>query len=854
MDATVDTLIINIEVNSNNAQNQIKSVESELQGLGNIVKQNIKANSAISSSFKGITSGLASFASKIRIAANLCGNWFNESNDYVESLNLFRVSMGEASADAEKFAKTLQNLMGIDIKEWMEYQGSFNQIFEGFGIDDDKAAKMSQQLTQLSYDLSSYANIPVENAFKKIQSGMSGQIKGLKEYGLNLSVAQLKETALAHGITLSTSKMTERQKAMLRYVTLMEKSVNIQNDMARTIVTPANAMRILSQQMIQLKRALGNIVSVLVSRFIPYIQLAVQWLTELANKIADFFGYELPDIDYTGIDSDFSFADDLDDSLSNAADTAKELKKTLMGFDEINALNGTDSSSSSLLGGGLPSDLGLEIPEYDFTEGLVLPNLENIKDKLKDILWYVGAIGAGLLAWKIGSPGIGLAITGITIEAKGIIDTIQNGLNEINFAEIIGGGSLITVGGALIGGFFGEALIGGAVGAIVAGIPMFITGVYDAVTNGLNTLNALLIPVGSTLAGAGIGAIIGSLGGPIGAGIGALIGLAVGAITDMVIYITQNWEEIKNKFTEFENWIGTNFINPIKEYFAPIFSWIYDTVINPVIQVVGTLAQAVWEWLVTIYNNIADIVSGIWEAVNSVAQKIGEIVNTVWQIIVAVSGYIWEKIKELLNKIKNFLLPIVNWIYEKILQPIFNFVTKVTNWISDKIQALINLAKNVAITVANGVAGIIKGALNSMFSVVENIVNFFIHGLNSVVDIVNNIPGVSISKVTELSIPRFAEGGYPNQGQAFIAREAGPELVGTIGRKTAVVNNDQIVESVSNGVYRAVREAMSEGGESGESSINLFVTLDGETVYKNTVKRHNDEVKLTGSSPLMIGG
>lgn len=412
--ATLDELDIKITVNSGDSKSEIKSLESEFTKLGGILKQSVKTNSSVTSSFSSISSGIRRFTAFLTSAVHLCGKWFNESNDYVEALNLFRVSMGGAADEAEKFANSISNLMGIDLKEWMNYQGSFNQILEGFGIADDKAAMMSQQLTQLSYDLSSYANIPVENAFKKIQSGISGQIKGLKEFGLNLSVAQLRETALAHGIELSTAKMTEGQKAMLRYVTLMEKSINIQGDMARTIITPANSMRILTAQMTQLKRALGNIVSVLVVDFIPYVQLAVVWLTELANKIADYFGYELPEIDYTGIESASYWSNDLDDSLSDATDSAKKLKKTLLGFDEINKLNDpTSSATSNLLGGGLPTDLGLDMPTYDFLKGIQLPDFDSVKEKLKDILWYIGAIGAGIATFSAGM--------GLTKLAQGLL-------------------------------------------------------------------------------------------------------------------------------------------------------------------------------------------------------------------------------------------------------------------------------------------------------------------------------------------------------------------------------------------------------------------------------------------------
>jgi len=255
-----------------------------------------------------------------------------------------------------------------------------------------------------------------------------------------------------------------------------------------------------------------------------------------------------------------------------------------------------------------------------------------------------------------------------------------------------------------------------------------------------------------------------------------------------------------------------------------------------------------------VWDNIVEISSGIWEAIKSVADKVEEIVNTIWQIIEVVVSYVWGKIKDFIEKIKEVLNPIAKWIYDNVLKPAYDFVIKVNNWISDRISSLINGVKNIAINVANGVSDIIKRALNGLFSIAEDIINFFINGLNNVVDIVNSIPGVSISKVDKMSIPRFASGGFPDAGGLFIAREAGPELVGSIGNKTAVVNNDQIVESVEGGVYRAMRAAMQEsGGGAGSAVIVLNAYLDGEKVYQNTVEHHNKEVIATGKSSLLSG-
>lgn len=157
---------------------------------------------------------------------------------------------------------------------------------------------------------------------------------------------------------------------------------------------------------------------------------------------------------------------------------------------------------------------------------------------------------------------------GFFLMFDGIKKAIQDKLNAINFAEILVGAITFVGGAALLGskiaefittsfadsavakaitaagGKMGGALVGAVVAGVVAGVAMFVTGVYDALTNGLNILNGLLIPAGSTMAGAAVGAIIGSLGGPITAGIGAIIGLIVGGLTDAGIAIYQNWDKI----------------------------------------------------------------------------------------------------------------------------------------------------------------------------------------------------------------------------------------------------------------------------------------------------------------------
>lgn len=99
-------------------------------------------------------------------------------------------------------------------------------------------------------------------------------------------------------------------------------------------------------------------------------------------------------------------------------------------------------------------------------------------------------------------------------------------------------------------------------------------------------------------------------------------------------------------------------------------------------------------------------------------------------------------------------------------------------------------------------------------------------------------------------IKRYAAGGVPDMGQMFVAREAGPELVGTLGGHTAVMNNDQIVASVSDGVARAVAAVLGSGNQ----GVNVTVKLEGDAkgIFRVTQQEANDFFRRTGKPPYPV--
>lgn len=862
-----------------------KKINKSLSGIESAAK---KSNSALSmfgfsatsagKSTKDLTYRLAQNISKWRTllsvarnAANTMSELFTESNDYIETLNLFNVTMGEGADAAYKYAESVQKLMGVDIAEWMNYQGTFKNLTSGFGVVEKDANTMSQNLTQLSYDMASFFNTDVETAFDKLSSAMAGQVKGLRDFGIDVTVASLQEYALAKGIDKTVRSMTMAEKSMLRYNYIMEKSILMQGDMARTIVTPSNALRILNAQLTQMKRALGNVVSVIVARFIPYVQAMVEIITEAANALANRLGFTLPKIDYSGLGSGFSDEmEDAESSLEGASDTIKTIKKQLMGFDELNILsspNADGGSGGADDGGGV---LDMKPLEYDFLSGLKTDKLDEVKNTLKKILGYVPIIGAGFAAWKAASliadllrankiisgwqslgitAGVTLSVVGLVWNIKASIDAWKNGLEIPNFTEILASSGITVAGGTLTGAAIGQslsaALIGGAVAGIAMGAGMIITAIHDALMNGLNTLNATLMIVGTTLLGASIGALIG---GPMGALIGAVFGAQMGVWANYMLFLWEKKEEILAIFEPIAQWVYDTIFKPIFDFISKVKIWVNEEIVVPF----GEAIKKIKDYAVSKYTEIKD---GIVLAISVIKAKLVEIGGKFKEIAVAIKyifkTHVADPIKTAFDKFKEkYITPIATAFKEmwnEIKQKVFDKIYEKFTSIRDK---AVSVFEDVGITVVDFTSNLFKTVINSLFGFIENRINGFIYLLNDAIDILNKVPGVDITTVEPISIPRLAEGGVVSAGQMFIAREAGPELVGNIGRKTAVANNDQIINGIYNGVYRAMMAA--NGGSGKAVTVNATFELDGEVVGRKVIKYHNGVVMQTGESPLLV--
>ena len=570
---------------------QLSKVVTQANRVTAANEKQCKSYLSLSNQMNGFMRNMAKLVS-LKAIAEYLGNAVAKFNDFYEATDLFHNAMGNLSGEADTLIGKMQGLLGVDPTKAMTYMATIQSLGTSFGLASDKAYILSKNLTQLAYDEGSYWNKDVAETFTAMSSAISGEVEPIRRLGIDLSQARLQQELLALGFNKQVSSLSQADKAVLRYIAIMKQTANVQGNLAQTIQSPANQIKILKAQLDMLAKSVGSLLYPAMKSILPPLIAAVQLIREFVQWVAKLMGVKVVFTDFTkSAGSVGGIGDAMDDTTDSTKKAAKALKDYTMGFDELNIIDPTQGSSGSGGGASAGNILGdVDLSGYDMFKQYneeFAKQIDAIKQKIKAMLPLIATVATALAAWKLTNLitdivdaiskmnalksivlGLGVFTVGVVLEITGIKDAIENGVNGKNFAEIVLGALIGTTGAAILGkgiaqfivtgfgntavgaaikaagGSTAGAIIGAAVGGVVTGIPMFVTGVYDAVKNGLNTLNGILIPLGSTMAGAGIGAIIGSLGGPIGTGIGALIGLIVGGLTDVGIAIYQNWDKI----------------------------------------------------------------------------------------------------------------------------------------------------------------------------------------------------------------------------------------------------------------------------------------------------------------------
>lgn len=361
-----------------------------------------KSYLSLSNQMNGFMRNMAKLVS-LKAIAEYLGNAVAKFNDFYEATDLFHNAMGNLSGEADTLISKMQGLLGVDPTKAMTYMATIQSLGTSFGLASDKAYVLSKNLTQLAYDEGSYWNKNVAETFTAMSSAISGEIEPIHRLGIDLTQARLQQELLALGFNKQVSSLSQADKAVLRYIAIMKQTANVQGNLAQTIQSPANQIKILKAQLDMLAKSVGSLLYPALKSILPPLIAAVQLIREFVEWVAKLMGVKVVFTDFTkSADSVGGIGDAMDDTANSTKKAAKALKDYTMGFDELNIIDPTQKSSGSGSGASAGNILGdVDLSGYDMFKNYVGTSIDEIKEKVKKLLPIIAGVAAGFAAWKI---------------------------------------------------------------------------------------------------------------------------------------------------------------------------------------------------------------------------------------------------------------------------------------------------------------------------------------------------------------------------------------------------------------------------------------------------------------------
>lgn len=359
---------------------------SGAKGL-DIFSRSASAQKAHIKSLASIVGGLIAKYWILWRAIQMLGDMAGVASSLVEVQNVVDHTFGQMSNKLDEFTKSSIDNFGLSTLAAKQYASRFQSMGMAMGITNnqvaqsadfvsahmtdeakalyntsDSLADMSINLTKLAADYASFYDIDPSEAFEKMQSIYTGSTRPLRSLGLDISQTNLKEWALTNGINANIEAMTQSEKAMLRYQYIMAQSNHILSDFSRTSDTYHNTLTKLKANFQTLKGTIGTSLMNLFKPIMVVVNNAIVVINQFAKAVGDSLGkilgwrYEVGN-GAVALEDTADYMDDVGSSAGGASKAAKELKRQLQGFDELNLLT-TDPDKGGSGGGGGGSGLG----------------------------------------------------------------------------------------------------------------------------------------------------------------------------------------------------------------------------------------------------------------------------------------------------------------------------------------------------------------------------------------------------------------------------------------------------------------------------------------------------------------
>lgn len=786
--ATVETLEIEIKKNASDASTgiqglistltQLKQAASGGAGLTAAVKQTKSLGASINQ-ITGANSGLSTTLNTLQNIADIDFSNLRDAARDIQSIGSTNVSRQSTPTEAPTQTAHISSMSTKDVAsvtEAVEEVGDASKT----SVSDFKA-------------FSAGLNGAVISVAKKAVPPLTNLARGFVNIGKSIGRIAMYRMVRAAIKGISTAAR-EGVNNLVRYSAALNS----------TDAASANAtMSEYATTLLQVKNSVGAAVMPVLTALLPLINTIASAFITAANAINMFFQALQGKTTFTKAKKSTV---DYAKSLNSAAGAAKELQRTILGFDEINKLNDENKGGGGGISGADFSNMFEESPISEkakkiaeWTQKIVSKIDEFLKSAygklisalglfvIGSILTFSGAnipLGLGLMA-----AGAYLFATEIALQWGTIPDKIKDAIMKI---MLIVGSAVIVIGVILA---FSGANIPLGIGLILAGAAILGAAIkldWDAVRKQLQG------PLGKIMAAVSaavlvLGAVLTFSGANVPLGIGLMVVGAAG----LASVVTINWDTIKEALQgEFGKILAIVSAGLIVVGIVLVFTGVALPLgIGLIIAgAAGLATTAAVNW-----DSITSWVSKTWEKIKSFASTpLGKLAIGV---VLLFSGHTAIGLGMVNAACLQFFHP-EEPNYENAFYPIKKAWENIKNWWETSVQRTLDMWKQ------------------SVSSV------FMIGGGGS------GREG-KFGRSGNATVGKFASGGFVTSGQLFYARESGPELVGSIGGRTAVANNDQIVEAVSNGVYNAIAPLMS-GMRNGDTHIYL----DGKEITAGQNRRN----------------
>ena len=828
---TLEELKVVITAETSGLKKELDSLKTQLS----------KTEKTVTKTTGGIKKALSSLTKGFTATAIVYGllkvgkQAIQTASDLQEVQNVVNVSFGSMSAEVDKFAENAIKQFGLSKLSAKQFASTFMAMSNGMGVAAEAGKNMSLNLTALAADMASFYNVEQDVAFTALKSVFTGETESLKRFGIVMTEANLEAYALSQGITKSYSAMSQAEKVALRYSFVLNATKNAQGDFARTSNSWANQTRILKEQFKELVGIIGNGLLKVLQPLIILLNKVLGLAISVANSLAQAFGGKKIKESSTsvgnmasGMGDIASGAEDTSSGLDSADKSAKKLKRTLAGFDQLNVLSTSDSGSSTSSGAGGGDITGLANASYISTE-------EEVESGVNKADEYFKQVSDIYHKWFDNLPKLK-----INFDKEQAIEDIKSiGLDLLNILAGLGS-FVITIGINLAN----DLDIGKLANDFLS--------LISSITNLASTIVDILEPAFVDLYNTALS--------PIVKWIGEKLSDAIQFVRDII-----------NDFADF-----------LKEHKAGIQGWIdvIGKLVSVLWKVIEPIADAAWEVFKAVLKQIYEIVKYCFGAFLDLGELLSNILNDPTNAFKYFGDFVEKRFKSIIGLLKNFKEFVRTLLVAIATMFVSNFKNLITNaksavsgvkeafsgipeWFRTTFTKAWTNVKNVFSKggkvftgIKDGILSGLKSVINALIKGINKVVAIPFNGLNYALNKIKNVKILGhkpfsnlINTISVPQIPMLAKGGVITSPTiAMMGEYAGaktnPEIVTpqSILRETISSSNDELINALLNATARIIKAIN-----------NSNVTLEGDAkgMFK-IIKKEADNYTYRTGKPAFI--